>query len=300
LIDQYAKSWGEAYLQSCDAAHRDGTQSLRALELRLTCLEEREIALKKLSEVLARGEREVLTRAVNALAQLEPVESCAHVTDLNALQPPPSDEPSRRQLHEARQQLAEALGLQLAGKFDDARRVTTTALKSVQTIGYAPIEAEALYRLGAIRKDEANWVDAEKSYGEAFDAAERGRADLIRASSAVELLEVVGHRETRIADGERLAHQAEVILTRVGNPPRAVAALMIARGLFRLTGGRLDEAELDLRRALDLRQRAVPPNDLLIGMALASVANVVYKKGHYAEADTLYRSAASRLSAADR
>ena len=298
FLDRYVQSFTAAYADACDAAHSDGKQSFDARDLRLGCLEERAASFAQLGRSLASADGAVVTEAASGAAKLEPIASCSDLTSLGAPQPPPRDPPTRAKLLELRRRLATAHGLELAGKFDDARAIADQVLAATHALGYAPLEARAWFRLGALDRDRGRWGDAERGYTNAVDAAERGRDDALRGRAMIELVEVVGHRQSRLAEGGRWAHQAEMVLARVAWPPRDVAALAMSRGLLRLREARLDEAERDLRESLRLRQEMLSPNDPLLGMTLADLAIIVDSAGRYADADALYHRAYDQLAGA--
>src|SRR5258707_1526780 len=150
--------------------------------------------------------------------------------------------------------------------------------------------------MGEIDRPRSRWADAEKSYANAIDAAERGREDSLRARAMIVMVEVVGYREARLADGDRWNHQAELVLARLASRPRDAAHLARSRGLLRTRQARLVEAEADVRESLRLRESFSPAGDPQLGLTLADLAIVVHIAGRYADAEELYQRALTQLS----
>ena len=260
-LDRYLESFTAAYGDACDAAHRDGKQSFDARDLRLACLEDRAASFTQLGNALVSADAATVTEAATGATKLEPISACAELALLGAPLPPPRDPLVRIQIRQMRRRLAGAHGLELAARYDDARRIAEETLTAARAIAFAPLEAEAWFRLGEIDHDRSRWAEAEKSYANAIDAAERGRADVLRAHAMIVMVEIVGHRQARLAEGDRWSHQAETVVARLGSPPRESAALALSRGLLRLRQARLVEAEADMRESLRLREGFLPAGD---------------------------------------
>jgi serine/threonine protein kinase/tetratricopeptide (TPR) repeat protein len=295
VLNDYVSSWTGLYSQQCEVAFGRKAQSLAAIP-RLQCLDERQAAVSELIEVLESGEPDVLTAAVTAVTQLDPPLSCVTTTPPAVTQPTLKTERPRLAIQESHRDLGKALGLQVSGQYERAATAAARALQIAQSIAHAPLEADALFRLASIKKDQGQWSECEHLFGTCIDAAERAGNDLVRARAAIELTDVVGYRESRLSDGSHWAHQAEVVLTRIGNPARELAALMNARALVRQRDGKLDDAEADMRGALTLRQRVLPTNDPLIARTLNNLGIVLQSKAKYVEAESLYRQAYAQLS----
>jgi serine/threonine protein kinase len=296
LLSRYVESWGDAYAQQCDAAWGMRAQSFAAVK-RLMCLDEQQIAVKEFADLLATGDGDVWTRSVISAPQLEPPLSCGVATPDSESYPAADKEQSRQPINDSRRKLGAAAGLEMAGKYERAAAAAESALQTARAIEFVPLEADALFRLASIRKDQGKWSESERLFTACVDAAERARNDLLRAKSAIGLLYVVGSRQRRSAEGARWAHQAEVVLARLGNPSREMAALRAMRALLRLQDGQLDQAEDDLRAALMQYQQLLPANDSTIGFTLGNLGIVAQAKGKYWEAASLYGQAYALLSA---
>jgi tetratricopeptide (TPR) repeat protein/predicted Ser/Thr protein kinase len=290
-LDDYVQRWTGGYTRACESAHRDGTQSMETLDLRLACLDERRGSFATLRDVLATGDPEAVTQAVSAVSRLDPVEVCDDIPALRATTPAPANLGARRTLREARLKLSSARSLHSTARYAEARRLANEALEIAKVVRHAPTIAESWYLLGRTSRSQGQWKQSEQEFLQVIDYAERGRADQVRARAAIALVEVVGNRQSRFQDGERWLHQAEVVLERVGNPTRDVAALALSRGLLALGEDNLDDAEISFRRALDLDQKVLAPSDPMIGTAMVNIGLVLRYKGRFDDARTLCRAA---------
>jgi tetratricopeptide (TPR) repeat protein/tRNA A-37 threonylcarbamoyl transferase component Bud32 len=298
-LRRYAQAWSELYSGACEAAYERHTETVETLHLQFACLEERQIAFNRFGEVLSSGDPAVLTRAGTGVTQLDPVDGCANVALLSAPVPPPTDANARARIASARRALGDARGFEIAGQYDRAQASAAEALDLVHApafASYPPIEAEAWQRLGSLERARGHWVDAEKNFNSAFELAEQGRADDIRARAAIELVEVVGHRLGRFAEADRWGHLADLVLTRIGRPTRELASLAMNRGLLRLSQKRYDDAEADMRTSLALREQALPKDDPLIAITISNLAVVFDEKGRWKEAFDLYQDAQRRFA----
>ena len=145
FLDRYVAAFSAAYGDACDAAHRDGRQSVDARDLRLACLEDRATSFTQLGTSLAGADAATVTEAASGAAKLEPIAACAELALLAAPLPPPAEPTTRARIRQLRRRLAEANGLELAAKYDDAKRISDEVLAGAKALGFAPLEAEAWF-----------------------------------------------------------------------------------------------------------------------------------------------------------
>ncbi|HEX6839428.1 MAG TPA: tetratricopeptide repeat-containing protein kinase family protein, partial [Polyangia bacterium] len=293
ILARYGEAWASAYAGACEATYRYGAQSLEAFDLRIGCLEARHAQVAKLVSLFEHADASVVERAVRAASELEPIESCTNPLLLRGTVAPPAA--SRPTIDAVRATLAEARSFELVGKYEEANQLADGALTTARGLAYPPLEAEAWLRKGFISRYRGNRADSERAFRAAFDAGERGGADRTRARAAIELVDVVGHREAKISDGDEWAQRAEAILARLGHPVEEEAALAMNRGLLDKTEGKLVEAEAELSHAYELRKNTLPSDSPLIPLSLANLATVADERGDYAKAEPMYREAVARM-----
>jgi tetratricopeptide (TPR) repeat protein len=81
----------------------------------------------------------------------------------------------------------------------------------------------------------------------------------------------------------------------VGADNFRMGGMLISRGRVRAAGGRLDEAETDLRQALGIVERSEGPTSGYTAEPVALLAAVVERRGNHAEATALFDRAATIL-----
>ena len=69
-LDRYAADWLRGYRDACEAAQVRREQSAAALDLRMSCLDQKRNALAALVDVFSTADREVVSRAVGAAGAL--------------------------------------------------------------------------------------------------------------------------------------------------------------------------------------------------------------------------------------
>ena len=290
ILDRFVGQWSRAYGDACDATFRRGEQSLEAFELRLQCLDTRRAGVEHLVTRLESADRAIVESSVSAVSALESPASCARERPSPAQLPPPH---LKDEIATVRRQLEEAHSDELVGRLADADRVETSLLPAVERIGFAPLTAELWKRVAYTRRAQGKPADAEKAFLRAFDAAERSGEDRLRVEIATELVETVGRAERRFAEGRRWAAQADAIAARLGSfPDEDRAALAMNVGLVAQAEGKLDEAERQLRSAVELRRHADAP---LVPITLGNLANVLTDEGKYEEAERLFRQQRQEL-----
>jgi tetratricopeptide (TPR) repeat protein len=291
MLSCYVDQFTGAFDNACQAIHRNEAQSREWLERRMRCLEDARTTFERLVGTFDEGDPVAITNAVSAASRLDGVATCAAVGLLNQPLPLPHDEAARGDLDRASAALAGARALELTGKYDAAKTIATATLATARARAYAPLEADAALLLGIIARDQGQWRAAELADTDSLDAAERGRADLVRARAMSELVLVVGHRQGRIAEGQRWAQFAEGVLARLDRPPLEVAELALRRGLLQLSAGRLDDAEAELHESLRIYERTVPAADTRVAIVWIDLAAVMLAKGRYDDMEAAYRRA---------
>lgn len=113
-LDAYTRQWKESFIAACEATTVRGEQSESMLDLRMSCLHRSKLRLDAVVGVLTTADTEVLTRAHDLLAALEPIERCSDLEALRSDVPQPA-EADARHVDEVRGTLARAAALIDAG-----------------------------------------------------------------------------------------------------------------------------------------------------------------------------------------
>ncbi|MEX1368803.1 MAG: tetratricopeptide repeat protein [Nannocystaceae bacterium] len=256
-IDDYAEAWGRDHDEACAATRLRGEQSEHLLDLRMACLARHRQQLVATAALLREADEQVVERLLTVATGLPALQECRDAEALTAAVPPPRDPRVRDEVERVRAGLARAEALGLAGKYAEALTVASAATDAAAPLGYAPAHAEALLRRGYLEDKHGDPATAEQTLSAAAFEAQRARHDAVAARAMAELTFVVGSELGRVADGLGWARHADAAAGRLRDP-LAIARQLNNRATVLTTGGRHAEAEIELRRALVLRERGLP------------------------------------------
>jgi tetratricopeptide (TPR) repeat protein len=284
-MDRYARAWANMHTEACEATRVRGEQSEELLDLRMECLAERREELRAAVELFSRADAQVVKNATRAASALGSIGECADAALLKAPVRPPSDPATRAKVDQLHRQLATARALYQAGKFAPAIPIARATADEAHKLGYAPLEAEALLRLGQLQRKDAQEAAAEESLVDAAAAAVAGRDDAAAARAWTELLVVVGLDAKRAAEASRWDRIAEASLARAStNELRG--DLAHARAVAFYAQGREAQALAEDQRSLALYQHALAPDDPRIAASLTDVGADLIGLGRTDEALT--------------
>jgi tetratricopeptide (TPR) repeat protein len=255
-LDGFARGWVAMQIDACEATRLRGEQSEELLDLRMACLAERRGELKSLVDIFTRADGGVVDKALRAVSALGALDGCANATALKQPVRPPSDAATLAKVDELRAILANVKAMTAAGKFGDARPLAEQANRDASALGYAPIAAEALYRLGIVQGQLGDSKLAEDTLHEALYLAEASRHDEFVARSWVDLLWEVGYVQARYDDAHDLERHARAAIDRWGGNEALLSSVESHVGIILTLHGKHAEAREHQERALALRQRA--------------------------------------------
>jgi tetratricopeptide (TPR) repeat protein len=274
-LDAWAARWTEARVTACEATHVAREQSEARMDRRMACLDRQRDAF---DVVLARvREAGSAPFAIDAIETLPDPSTCAIDTRV----PPPSA--TQAEAVRALRRRLDAVNVRVATSdaataIDEADAIVAEAM----ALGYAPLIAEAhLARAGAQRA-LARFDEAEANAERALLEAEAAGDDRGAVEGWLERVRVAGERG-RFTEAARHARHAEASIARAGSPPDQHDALRMLRGVLRTNLGELEEAEVDLRAALEstrAREGAQSPKLASIHTSLGNLLRVV---GRYDE-----------------
>src|SRR5690606_31479461 len=118
-LDEYAKELVVARAGACEDRWEARSQTDAQLELRNTCLEQRERELGAVVGVLADADRDVVLHAPELVAGLGEIGLCARVELLEAGTPAPKDAAAVEAIAGVRQTIAEAHAARDVGRLAD-------------------------------------------------------------------------------------------------------------------------------------------------------------------------------------
>ncbi len=287
-LDDYARGWAGQYAEACEATSVRKEQSAEVLDLRMGCLQRAKVELSSAVEVLAAADPAVLETAVKVVAGLPPLARCADVEALRQAVPAPRDLAEQRQVTQVRAELSAAAALENAGRYEQALARAAAAEAQLASLAYRPVHAEVLLRKGSVLLQQGQFPAAEAALHQAFTIGLEVGALELAVTAGAALGVVVGERLARPAEGLWLGETALGLSGRVpGGRAESLARQALASVHERR--GKYEEAEAQLRRALELSARAAGAESLDAALVRNSLAIILYREGHYPEAEAEHR-----------
>ncbi len=297
-LDIYAQRWIAGHHGACMATHVHGTQSARALDLRMRCLDRRR---GELDALLARFEAPRAADRLNALRAVDaltPVAACDNLELLESTTPLPEDP---RILAEVERLRAELDGINAAlntGNHAEIADAAEALLAAANELGYKPLAAEAGVALGMIRSRTGKPNEAKLALEQAIVDAQASGHDEFAARAVIAEIYVVGFQLRDIEGGERLVRSGRALLEHIGDPPGLLANYHRNVGTFEFAGDRLAEARAQFQDAIDLYTKIHGESHFAVAESRTNLAAVERRLGDLDAALALYERARRDLEAA--
>jgi tetratricopeptide (TPR) repeat protein len=286
LLDHYAEEWLAAYIASCTALATDDTWGEERL-VQMNCLTERRRSLRVLVDELTQLRGEAVNEAVQAASRLPRIDVCEDRKYLRTRIPPPEDARVAEQVEAVRASLTRAEELQKLGKYEQARAVLMPLRNIVAALGYAPVQAEVLVRLGGVFENNGEYEEAAGHLREAYFVARVQEYHAVAAEAASLLVLVVGRRMGRYAEAHEWGRHAQAELAGAGSDMHR-ARLHFYLGQLMVKEGRYDESAVHLHRALIIYEKVHGHEHSEVASALNSLGELARLRGHDDEAAGLY------------
>jgi tetratricopeptide (TPR) repeat protein/tRNA A-37 threonylcarbamoyl transferase component Bud32 len=283
ILDDYAVKWGGLYREACEATTVRGEQSAEVLDLRMGCLNERLSSMRALTDVFMTATGDVVGHGVEAASALTPLDGCNDIKQLKSLISPP-DHAVKARVEDLRRELSHIKAEHDAGKYVSAIEKLKPIVAEARALGYRPLEAEALSRLGAVQTELYKCEEAAKILEEAVRASVASRHDDLLPEITSYLVWALGDLR-KFDESERWSHFAEATIERgSASNPVVYAWLLNNIGASYLAAGRTHEALEYQQRARALKEKVLGPNDPDVARTLNNVALVLNNLGRPQEA----------------
>jgi serine/threonine protein kinase/tetratricopeptide (TPR) repeat protein len=282
-LDAYAAQWTTSRTDACEATRIRGEQSDAMLGLRMQCLDRRKGELAALSDLFSRADTDVVEHAAFAASQLGPISACDDTAALSSSLPMPEANETRSRVDALRADLDRVRALESSGKFALALEGARKDAAESKTLGYRPIEAEALHLQGVLEAESGDARAAVETLNAAAFAAEAGRHDEIAAETWIALVGVLGSLD-RVSESDAAIQRAKAAAERLGKNSLATLMLHDVLGERAQEFGRSAEAVSELRVAVDLEKRALGPRHLRVARSLSKLGSALRDDGEMTEA----------------
>jgi tetratricopeptide (TPR) repeat protein len=271
---------------ACVATRVRAEQSEEMLDLRMECLDERLGELRAQVQVLAHADAATVGKAAQAAGSLPPLDGCADAAALRAPIRPPTDAATRARVEAVRARLADGHARQRVGAYGEALGIATTAATDAASLGYRPLEAEALYLLADVEDDQGDYKAAEHTMLRAATAAIAGHHDQMLARSLAALVVEVGLRQARFEEAHAWASLARAAAERGDAFVRGEVRRNVGRLLYR--EGKFAEARRETEECLAVWRPALGDDAFAIAGPLTDLGNAYYAEADYARAADMY------------
>ncbi|HVY39659.1 MAG TPA: serine/threonine-protein kinase [Polyangia bacterium] len=253
VLDDRAARWAAMYQDACEATHVRGEQSAEVLDLRMTCLADTLDETRAYTDGLLGSDPAAVGRALATANALTPVQRCADVKSLRLQLPLPTDPAQRAQVERLQQRLNDADVMEALRYTSKAEKQVEGVVPAARGLGYAPLLAEALERLGATQARMERYSQARQSLEEALFVSEAAHDDLT-AAKAADLLAGVSTLTTSYDEAARWLRLAEAVLDRIHARESLVGAWVLnERGNLHFWQGDFASSERDMRAAVALK-----------------------------------------------
>ncbi len=333
-LDAWTDAWIDSHVEACEATRRRGEQSEEMLDLRMACLDNRLHGLRGLVGILAGADEQVVRNAIQATGGLRRLQGCADLRTLADLEPPP--EVIAEGVGRARTTLAEALALEIAGKYGEAAAVSKDALLQARELSYQPLVGEARMYHGLMTGRAGNRQEMREGFLDAVRIAVATRHRELLANALVHMILVAwvhGDPDEAQMWGVLAGAAVEALGERPDIEKRRLFFLGMAASLagrhqegidyyrasleitpadmarFRGPGfsylgaaylqlGRHDEALEQFRKALETMESTYPPTHPQLADPLRHIGNLLLEQERYEESLGYQRRALTILEGA--
>ena len=286
-LDRYANDWKQAQLDSCTRSTVANTRSPHLHGLTTSCLSDRRESLGALLGTLMDSE-DPLAKAVPAAAALPLIDQCLDERHLTQRIPPPENPELLTRVEAARGVLRESVALATLARHAEALSLATDVAGEAEQLEWAPLVAEARFRVGKQLDSVGKYEQAERALRTAYLAASRAGDDEMAADSAAMLGYVLSQRLQRPDEGSMWIDIAEASLERVGlNRGLHRASLLMERGATEAAAGDDEAAVAAYSEVVAIRRELLGDEHPAVGQTLANLGITTAGTGKWKEAKGL-------------
>jgi tetratricopeptide (TPR) repeat protein len=216
--------------------------------------------------------------AVDAAHALTPLDGCNDIKQLKSLIPPP-DRNVRARVETLRRELAQIKAVHDSGRYTVAIEQLKPVVDEARTLGYRPLEAEALVLMGRASAELGRLSEAEVVLDEAYRAALASRHDDLLPEFAAWQIWVVGN-QGRVEQAEHWTRFGDATIERLGATDSVMYAWILNNmGAVYHLQGRFAQALEYQQRARAIKEKVLGADDPDFAGTLGNVALALNKLG---------------------
>lgn len=284
-LEAYAGAWVRQRTALCLSASQEGRPNNSGLlVLEEACLERRRGQLRALTELLSQSpDTPLVSKAVEAVQALPPLEYCEDAKALTAAVPPPED-PVVRGKVEVLQQHVDSLRVLLdTHRVQEGLALAISLLPQVKAAGHAPLEAQTLYLMAWMREGVGDYRATVEGLRESMEVAARGRDAYTLAQASNSLVWVTGNRLRRPHDALQMVPMAQSMVE-LADDDRIRAFASNSEGTILMAVGKHEQARQAFEHALALRKKVWGPEHWEVASTLHNLGLLFQSMGRVDEA----------------
>ena len=294
-LDRYRDNWVKARTEACQATMIRGEQTEQMMDLKMACLSTRLTAFQELTHILATPDPKVLEKAVRAAATLAPLEHCTDETALTS-QVKPAAPGVKKRVQKLREQLVKVQMQHSMGIFKPKQ--TARIVAQARKINYLPLLSEALYLMAEQHEEAMHFEQAEKTLTEVIRQAASIQYSDMLAKAYVEMVWLVGYKQSRHEEGFANALAAEAFVSFAQNEKQLHAQLLRNMGSIYASKGDFLQAQKMAQKALSYVGKYFKPNDPLVATTINNLGIAYGQLGDDAQAALYLGKAVKKWTAA--
>ena len=295
-LDRWTTAWAAQHREACEATRLRGEQSDQVFTVRMACLDRRLVDLQGALGVLATTSSDSLPRAQDPVLSLTPLTVCTNTAALLVPVPRPEAPALRERADAIERELSRAQALRESGRFVEGLPIATSAALQAHGLGWAPLEAEALFVRGQLLEGNSDLPGAESALRDAFTRAHAARDDRLATLVAIEL-SFVASQQARLEVADEWVWQASALAPRVGIDWELASKLANQQGHLHSARSEFASAEVRYRTAWELRRDHQGPSHPKTASILANLASSIGAQGRYEQSAELLTEVARQLEA---
>jgi len=277
-----ADTWRTTHLATCHA-DREIVQDPQTT----ACLDARVVELAGSIDDLIAGGAGGAAYATRISKLPAPPSACAIPAPGLLFARVPADRELRRKVTALRNRLSDATDARDRTDYPQALAQAEPVAAAAATL-WPPLHAEALYTLGTIRRAGSDINLAVATLLDAAGAAERAHDDETAVKCWTQLVQAVTMENGEPLRGLEYASYGDAALDRIGRPPDKVMRLEYARAYALLGVARYQDAEIAMRKTLDIA-RTISAE--AVSYALDGLGALYEHLGRNTEAIAVFRQA---------
>lgn len=294
-LDEYASRWAETRGTACNFEHFDSTWDADIVDRSQWCLQERRVELDIVADFLANANATALQTVAMSVHQLSPIDPCLDPSYLRRVPIPPA--PKRAEAEAIRRVLANAKGLDTAGRFHEAKQSAEAALVRATTLDWPLSIAHANRVLASLALTQDDNEYALPLLHNAYFIAWEHRALDQAFDAALALARFTTEKLSQDDQGWLWLRHAQVLLHEIEPEPGLATARYYEAVASAHLRGQPAQALVEGERAAKIRERLLGPDHSSTITSHGAIGHALLGVGDYERAEEIFADTCERMEA---